>query len=138
LSDGQVLAAQLADVTGGLPRGVDDVPGQRLDLGGEVGDGAARGGGQGQGRVEHGADAGLVEVDAAGADGANLSWQRQLVEMPSGKKPVSAQSRAVANRSAMSASRAAIWPKWSRPRRQRSSRVLCTVASKRRTCSPLV
>jgi hypothetical protein len=31
-----------------------------------------------------------------------------------------------------------IWPKLSRPRRQRSSLALCTVASKRSTCSPLV
>ena len=57
---------------------------------------------------------------------------------PSGKKPISAQSRAAANRSAIPASRSMISAKLSRPRRQRSSLALCTVASKRRTCSPLV
>jgi hypothetical protein len=38
------------------------------------------GGGQGEGRGEGGADAGLVQVDAAGAGGSELSGHRQLVE----------------------------------------------------------
>src|SRR5258708_16741340 len=54
------------------------------------------------------------------------SWSR----MPSGRKLMSAQSRAVVNRPAMPASRVMISPKWARSRRQRSSLVLCTVASK--------
>ena len=53
-------------------------------------------------------------------------------------KLMSAQSRMVANRSAIPASRVMISGKLSSPRRQRSSLVLWTVASKRRTCSPLV
>jgi len=57
---------------------------------------------------------------------------------PSGKKPISAQSRAAANRSAISASRVMIWSKLSRLRRHRSCLALCPVASKRSTCSPLV
>ena len=51
---------------------------------------------------------------------------------------MSAQSRVVENRSAMPASRVMISAKFSRLRRQRSSLVLCTVASNRSTCSPLV
>jgi len=51
---------------------------------------------------------------------------------------MSAQSRAAANRSAIPASRVMISAKYSRPWRQRSSLALCTVASKRSTCSPLV
>jgi hypothetical protein len=53
-------------------------------------------------------------------------------------KLTSAQSRVVANRSAIPASRVMISGKFSRLRRQRSSLVLWTVASKHRTCSPLV
>ena len=41
---------------------------------------------------------------------------------------MSAQSRVVANRSAIAAKRVMISGKWSRLRRQRSSLVLCTVA----------
>jgi hypothetical protein len=46
---------------------------------------------------------------------------RQLIQRPSGRKPVSAQSRAVANRSAIPASKAMISAKFSRLRHQRSS-----------------
>jgi hypothetical protein len=48
------------------------------------------------------------------------------------------QSGAVANRPTIPASRAMISAKLSRLRRQRSFLALCTVASKRCTCSPLV
>src|SRR6266851_1572280 len=70
---------------------------------------------------------------APSRDGSG-SWSRK----PSAMKPTSAQSSAVANRPAMPASRVMISGKLSSPRRQRGSLVLWTVASKRRTCSPLV
>ena len=55
--------------------------GHRLDPGGELGDGeAARRGGQGERCRQGGADPGLVQVDAAGAGGAEPGWQRELIE----------------------------------------------------------
>ena len=51
---------------------------------------------------------------------------------------MSTQSSAVQNRSAMPASRVTISPNMSIPRRHFSSLVLCTIASNRSTCSPLV
>ncbi len=52
-----------------------------------LGDGEpAGGGGQGQCRRQGGADAGLVQVDAAGPDRADPRRQRQLVQQPVGDK----------------------------------------------------
>jgi len=51
---------------------------------------------------------------------------------------MSRQSSVVANRSVMAASRPTISPKRSRTRPQRSCLVLCAIAPKRSTCSPLV
>ena len=51
---------------------------------------------------------------------------------------MSTQSRVVVNRSTMPASRPMMVGKLSRTRPQRSALVLCTIASKRSTCSPLV
>ena len=62
------------------------------------------------------------------------SWSR----MPSPRNPVSTQSRAVANRSAMPASWVTISGNFSIMRPQRNSAVLCAIASNRSTRSPLV
>jgi hypothetical protein len=55
---------------------------------------------------------------------------------PSVMNVVSTQSRVVVKRSTMSASRAMMCGKLSRTRPQRNALVLCTIASKRSTCSP--
>ena len=65
---------------------------------------------------------------------ASGSWSR----MPSGRKPTSTQSSMLVNRSTMPASRATIVGNFSRTRPVCSALVLCTIASKRSTCSPLV
>jgi hypothetical protein len=57
------------------------VAGHRLDPGCVLGDGEAmRRGGQGLCRGQGGADAGLVQVDAADPGGASPGRQRQLIE----------------------------------------------------------
>ena len=58
--------------------------------------------------------------------------------MPSGRKPTSTQSSMLVNRSTMPASRATMSGNLSSTRPVRSARVLCTIASNRSTCSPLV
>jgi len=64
--DGKALAAEFAQVVGGLPDRVAGLAGHGGDLGGVLGDGeAVRGGGQGQHGSEGGPDAGLVQIDAA-------------------------------------------------------------------------
>src|SRR6266568_837511 len=78
---GEVLAAELAQVVGGLPGGVAAVVGQGADLGGMLGDGeSVWRGGQGQRGRQGGADPGPVEVDAGGAGGAEPGGQWQVVE----------------------------------------------------------
>src|SRR3954452_9777399 len=57
---------------------------------------------------------------------------------PSGRKAMSTQSSMSVNRSTMPASRAVISPNFSSARPQPSCLVLCTIASKRSTRSPLV
>ena len=87
--DGEALAAELAQVVGGLAdrcRALLPVIG--ADLGGEVRDGEAAGrGGEGGRGGEHGPDPRLVQVDAAGAGGAGPGGQRQLVEDAVGDEP---------------------------------------------------
>ena len=135
----ELLAAELAQVISRLPDGIAVVAGDLPDPGGMLGDGEpGRGWGQGerggQGRRIRGLFRSIpaIRLAPAWAGSGSSSSTR------SGKKPISAQSRAAANRSAIPASRSMIWSKLSRLRRQRSSLALCTVASKRRTCSPLV
>ena len=78
------------------------LPGHGADFGGELGDGEAAGGdGQREGGGERGPAAGLVQVDAAGADSADLGGQRQLIKRAAGDEPVSTQSSMVQNRAAM-------------------------------------
>ena len=57
------------------------LPGHRVDLGGELGDGeSARRDGEREDRGQCGPDAGLVEVDSADAGGAELGGCRESVE----------------------------------------------------------
>jgi len=66
---------------------------------------------------------------------ARGSWSR----VPSGMKPTSTQSMAVQKRSTMAPSRVTISGSTrSSVRPTPRARVLCTIASKRSTCSPLV
>jgi hypothetical protein len=67
----EVFAAQFAQVVGALAGGVAGVPGHCVDFAGEVFDGETAGGwGEGEHRVEGGAGAGFVYVNAADAGGA--------------------------------------------------------------------
>jgi hypothetical protein len=62
------LPRSLARVVGGLADGVAGVPGDGVDCAGEVCDGETAGGwGEGEHRVEGGAGAGFVDVNAADA-----------------------------------------------------------------------
>ena len=82
---GQVLAAKLAQVVGGVTGGVAGLSGHGADLGGEVGDGEAAGGdGQREGGGEHGPGAGLVDIDAADAGAAELGGSGQGIEQAVG------------------------------------------------------
>jgi hypothetical protein len=64
----EVFAAEFAQVVGGLADGVAGVPGHGVDFAGEVFDGETAGGwGEGEHRVEGGAGAGFVDVNAADA-----------------------------------------------------------------------
>jgi hypothetical protein len=124
----ELLAAEFTQVVGGLPGGVAVVPGEVADLGGVLGDGeSARGRGQGECGGQGGPDPRLVQVDPG-----DPAWvgTGSSSSTPSGRKPMSAQSSAVANRSAMPASRSMIWPKYSRLRLLRCG--LC------RVCSPCI
>src|SRR5258708_9406008 len=79
--DGEVLAAELAQVVGALPDRVAGVLVELPGVGGDLGDGEAMWCGcEGRCRRQGGADAGLVQVDAAGAGRAEPGGQRQLVE----------------------------------------------------------
>ena len=62
------------------------------------------------------------------------SWSR----MPSGRKATSTQSSMLVKRSTMAARRATMAGKFFSTRPVCNVRVLCTIASKRSTCSPLV
>jgi len=85
--DGHVLAPQLAQVVAALADGVAGLSAEPADCGGEFGGGEpVGGGGQGERGREGGADAGLVQVDAAGADGTDPGRQRQLVQQAVGDK----------------------------------------------------
>jgi hypothetical protein len=70
----EVFAAQFAQVVGALAGGVAGVPGHCVDFAGEVFDGETAGGwGEGEHRVEGGAGAGFVYVNAADAGGAEAA-----------------------------------------------------------------
>jgi hypothetical protein len=73
--------AELTEVVGSLPDGVAVLPGHRPDRGSEVRDGKPAGRGREGGRGgQHDPDPRLVQVDAAGAGGADPRWPRQLIE----------------------------------------------------------
>ena len=78
----------------------------------------------------------FVQVDTADVGGTEPSAGGQLVEHAAGEVSSVHQSSAVANRSAIPASRVAISGNLSIMRPHRSSAVLCTIASNRSTRSP--
>jgi hypothetical protein len=135
----ELLTVELAQVISRLPDGIAVVAGDLPDPVGMLGDGEPAGAGA---RASAAARAtrirGLFRSIPAIRRAPAWAGSGSSSSTPSGRKPISAQSRAAANRYAIPASRSMIWSKLSRLRRQRSSLALCTVASKRRTCSPLV
>ena len=104
---GEALSAEFPEVIGSLPGGVAVVPDEVADLGGEAGDGeSARAGASASAAVRAARILGLFRsipairlVPACAGSGSSSST-------PSGRNPISAQSRVVANRSAMPASQA--------------------------------
>ena len=82
---GEVLAAELAEIVGGVADGVAGLSVNGADLSGEVGDGEAAGGdGQREGGGECGPAAGLVHIDAADAGAAELGGGGQGIEQAVG------------------------------------------------------
>src|SRR6185437_10345649 len=106
----ELLAAELAQVVGGLPGGVAVLPGELADLAACLAAVNPPGAGAGASAAASAARIrGLfrsipaILLVPAWAGSGNSS------RMPSGRKPMSAQSSAVANRSAIAASMVMIW-----------------------------
>jgi hypothetical protein len=137
----ELLAAQFAQVVGALAGAVvvGGLSGHRSDLGGELGDGEAlRGDRQRECRGERGANPGEVHVDTADPGCGDVRGCGELVEDAVGQKPRSTQSSMLVNRSTMPVSWVVIWGNLCSLRPQPSCLVLCAIASKRSTRSPLV
>ena len=84
----ELLAAELAQVIGGLPGGVAVVAGDLPDPGGVLGDGEpARGWGQGERGGQGRPDPRLVQVDPGDPAGPALGWQGQLIQHAVGQEP---------------------------------------------------
>ncbi len=135
------FASQFAQTVRRLAEAVADVivPGAGVPVGGELGGGEPVGRRRprpgGAHRVAH---PGFVEVDAPMPVAPSRTPVGSPSRMASRMNPVSTQSRAVANRAAMPASRVTISANLSIILPQRNSAVLCAIASNRSTRSPLV
>jgi hypothetical protein len=135
----EVLAAEVAQVVSGLPGGVPVLSGGLVYACGVLGDVKPAAAGASASSADRAArirglfrsTSAILPVPVWASSGGSSST-------PSGRKPISAQPSAVANRPTIWASRVMIWSKLSRLRRKRSSLALWTVASKRSTCSPFV
>ena len=135
----ELFAAKFAQAVGGLADAVVGVggAGEGVHLGGEVADGEA---------VRAGATASpadsasrirfLFRSTPPTRVAPSVDPLGSSSRMPSARNPVSTQSRAVANRSAIPASWVTISGNFSIMRPQRNSAVLCAIASNRSTRSP--